>query len=183
MYDLLSRGHNFEHLLALLILLARAGDIGSTYLATPTLKLETNPFIRRARWPVALLSLALCLVPYYNMALAVMVLAPSLLVSGSNFSRGWVARAVGEAELLGFLRSAARRIALGKALAFTLTGGAFIALAGGVLVLLSGSERTWAFWFGMGIVVYGLAIGVYGSLFVLRLRREALAEVRIPEAA
>jgi len=183
MYDYLSRGHNVEHLLALLILLARAGDIGSTYLATPTLKLETNPFIRRARWPVALLSLALCVAPYYNTALAVVILAPSLLVSGSNLSRGWVARAVGEEELLAFLRSAARRIALGKAIGFTLGGGAFIALAGGVLALLSGGERTWAYWFAMGIVIYGMAIGFYGSLFVVRLRREAGGEVRTAEAA
>jgi hypothetical protein len=87
MINLLGRGQNFEHLLALLILLARGGDIGSTYLASPNLRLETNPFIRRFRWPIALLSLALCLLPYYNTALAVMVLAPSLLVSGSNLKR------------------------------------------------------------------------------------------------
>ena len=173
MDDFLSRGQNFEHLLALLILLGRGGDIGSTYLASPTLRLETNPVIRRFRWPLAILSLALCLLPYYNTALAVMVLAPSLLVSGSNLSRGWVAHAVGEEELLAFLRAAARRISLGKALGFAGGGGAFVALAGGVLLLLSGGEREWAFWFASGVIVYGVAIGVYGSLFLLRLRREA----------
>ena len=181
MYDFLARGHNFEHFLALLLLLARAGDIGSTYLATPTLKLETNPVVRRLRWPLAVLSLALCLVPYYNTAAAVMLLAPSLLVSGSNLSRGWVARAVGEEELLAFMRSAARRISAGKALGFTTGGGLFIVLAGGVLLLLSGGSTEWAYWFALGIVVYGLAVGLYGSLFVLRVRREG-AGVRIAAA-
>lgn len=172
MEDLLSRGQNFEHLLAILLLLARGGDIGSTYLASPTLRLETNPVIRRFRWPIAVLSLALCLLPYYNTAMAVMVLAPSLLVSGSNLSRGWVAHAVGEEELLAFLRGAARRISLGKTLGFILGGAAFLALAGGVLLLLSGGEDSWAFWFASGVIVYGAAIGIYGSLFVLRLRRD-----------
>jgi hypothetical protein len=84
-----------------------------------------------------------------------------------------VAHAVGEEELLAFLRTAARRHSPGKALGFAAGGGAFTALAGGVLLLLSGGEQEWAFWFASGVIVYGVAIGVYGSLFLLRLQREA----------
>jgi hypothetical protein len=36
-----------EHLLSALILLSRFGDIGSTYLATPKLKLEMNPPLKK----------------------------------------------------------------------------------------------------------------------------------------
>jgi hypothetical protein len=39
------------HAVAFLLLLARIGDVGSTYLISPTLKLEANPIIRRLRWP------------------------------------------------------------------------------------------------------------------------------------
>ena len=36
--------------------------MGSTYLATPTLKLEANAVVRKLRWPFAFLPLLLCLV-------------------------------------------------------------------------------------------------------------------------
>src|SRR5258705_7546892 len=126
MNEFLSQGQNLQHSLALLILLGRVGDLGSTYLASPTLKLEANPFIRRARWPAGILSLGLCLIPYYNTALAVLVLVPSLLVSGNNLARGWVARAVGEDEMLAFLQRAARRTPPLVAIAFTAGAGAFV---------------------------------------------------------
>ena len=171
MPDFLSQGHNLEHVLAFLILIARVGDIGSTYLATPTLKLETNPFARRLKWPMGVLSLGLCLTPYYNPALAVTVLVPSLLVSASNLSRGWVAHAVGEDEMLRFLERAVGRISRRKAVAFTLGAGSFVVLAGTVLLVLSGGQQTWAYWFAWGLLLYGVVIGVYGSLFVLRLHR------------
>lgn len=173
MNDFLRQGHNFEHVLALLILVARFGDIGSTYLATPTLKLETNPVARRLKWPMGLLSLGLCLIPYYNTALAVMVLVPSLLVSASNLSRGWVAHAVGEDEMLAFLQRAVSRISRVKAVGFTLGAGSFVVLAGLVLLVLSGGQKAWAYWFAWGILLYGVVIALYSSLFVLRLHRIA----------
>jgi hypothetical protein len=74
----------FEHSLAALILVARIGDIASTYLATPRLVLEANPIARRLGWPFALLTLLLALAPYYNTAAGVLVLVPSLLVASRN---------------------------------------------------------------------------------------------------
>src|SRR5262249_9339816 len=160
--EFLTHGHNFQHVLALLILIGRVGDIGSTYLATPRLTLEANPFVRRLRWPFGVVSLGLCLVPYYNTAAAVLVLVPSLLVSGNNLARGWVARAVGEEELLAFMQRAAARISPLAAVGFTAGAAAFVMLAGGVLLVLSGGAETWAYWFALGIILYGGVIGVYG---------------------
>jgi hypothetical protein len=48
-----------EQLLCALILVARLGDIGSTYLVTPNLLLEANPVVRKLRWPFALATLLL----------------------------------------------------------------------------------------------------------------------------
>jgi hypothetical protein len=183
MNDFLVRGHNFEHLLAGLILLGRVGDVGSTYLITPTLLLETNPVMRRLRWPAAVLSLALCLVPYYNTALAVTLLALTLLVSANSLSRGWVARAVGEEAFLAFLESAARRTSRRVAVAFSVGASLFLILAGAILMALSGGQEQWAFWFALGIVLYGIAIGMYGSLFTLRLFRRLEPNVRVMEVA
>src|SRR5437773_11506825 len=85
-----------EHLLCALIFISRLGDIGSTYLITPKLKLETNPIVRKLGWWFAIATLAVCLVPYYSTAMAIIVLVPSLMVSAANAGKIWVARAFGE---------------------------------------------------------------------------------------
>src|SRR5215831_21256130 len=81
------------HLLALVILFGRLGDVGSTLFVTPTLLLEANAIVRRFKWLPIMLGFALCFVPYLDVRLGVMVAVPSLLVTASNLSRGWVARA------------------------------------------------------------------------------------------
>ena len=79
---------HFEHVLCALILLGRVGDVGTTYLATPTLRLEANPIMRKLGWRFAVLTLLLCLIPYYSTALGVMVVVPSLMVSSFRTQRG-----------------------------------------------------------------------------------------------
>ena len=76
MIELLTDERGFPHFLAALVLLSRIGDVLSTYLVSPTLLLESNAFVRRWGWPVALLSLLFCFVPYYNTAVGVVVLQP-----------------------------------------------------------------------------------------------------------
>src|SRR5437867_966894 len=87
-----------EHLLCVVILLSRLGDIGSTYLITPKLKLEANPIARKLGWGFAVATLLLCFVPYYSTALGIIVLIPSLMVSAANASKIWFVRAYGESE-------------------------------------------------------------------------------------
>ena len=65
-----------EHLIALLVLVSRIGDVGTTYLITPTLKLEANPIARKLRWPFAIATLALAFLPYWSVPLALIVLVP-----------------------------------------------------------------------------------------------------------
>jgi hypothetical protein len=183
MSEFLARGHNLQHALAALILVSRVGDVVSTLLVSPTLQLESNPIARRFFKVVAVLSFAFCLIPYYNAALAVMVLVPSLLVSASNLGRGWVARALGEGEFLAMVERAATRSTLGVALTFTVTSGMFIILAGLVLLVLSGGQTSWGYWFAIGIILYGIAMAFYGSLFTARIfqrvhaRRQALLDL------
>jgi hypothetical protein len=90
-------GH-FVHILAGLVFLSRVGDIGSTWLVSPKLLLEANPLVRRLGYRFAVPSLLLCLVPYYNTALGVIVLIVSLLVTASNLRGAWIIRSIGEAQ-------------------------------------------------------------------------------------
>jgi hypothetical protein len=75
------------HIIAFLLLLARLGDVGSTYLISPTLKLGANPIVRRLRWPFAGFTVLAAAIPYYSLPAGVAVLVVSLLVCASNCSR------------------------------------------------------------------------------------------------
>lgn len=168
---------HLDHVLALLILISRLGDIGSTYLVTPTLRLEANPIVRRLGWRFAIASLALCALPYASIELGVMVLVPSLLVSASNSARIWMARALGEAEYWELLMRLARQSRLSHALAGVCASAAFVVLTGLVVLLFYPNPLDdWAFWIGAGIINYGVVIAVHGCLAFVRLFRKAAVE-------
>jgi hypothetical protein len=159
-----------EDLLCGLILLARIGDIGSTYLVTPTLKLEANPIIKRLGWWFAVATLLVCLVPYYSTALGIIVLIPSLMVSVSNIGKIWIARALGEGEYYELLLRTAKRSRLSHALLPTIAAAMFLALIGLTLILLCPDlDKDWGYWFGLGFLAHAFVIGFYGSLFYVRL--------------
>src|SRR5205809_3913973 len=80
MIELLTDERGFPHFLAALVLLSRIGDVLSTYLVSPTLLLESNAFVRRWGWPLALPSLLFFFLPYYSPAIGVVVLPTSFLV-------------------------------------------------------------------------------------------------------
>jgi hypothetical protein len=163
----------FPHTLAVLVLVSRLGDISSTLLVTPTLALEANQLVRRFRRTTLVLGLALALVPYYNTALGIVVLVPSLFVTGSNLIRGWVAHALGETELQALLHRAARQTTRLRALSFVIGGAFAFAMAGALLMLMSGGPAAWAYWFAYGILAYALAIAIHGTFFLRRVFGDA----------
>ena len=163
---------NFEHVLCGLILISRLGDVITTRLATPRLRLEANPIVRKLGWPFAVLTLLACLIPYYNTALGVMVLAPFLLVSAANAGKIWFLRAYGEAEYAALVVRLARKSRLSVALAGVAASGGFVILAGLVLWFLSPPEQ-WGHWFGLGVMLYGFVVALYGSLHYVRIFRKA----------
>ena len=171
----LGAGHNLQNMLAVLILLARLGDIGSTYLATPTLKMESNPLMRFGGWRLALLTTLACLIPYYSAPLGVTMLVLSLLVTGSNLSKGWLMRALGEEGYQAMVRTAAEHSSLPVALGFVLGSAASVAFAGIILMFVSGGPNTWAYWATSGVTIYALAIAVYGTLSAVKLFRRLVS--------
>lgn len=160
---------HFELFLCLLILLSRIGDIGSTYLATPSLVLEANPIVRKLGWRFALLTLLVCLVPYLSTEMGILVLVPSLLVSASNTSKIWFMRTYGEMEYRELVLSLARKSKLSHAVACVLGSASFTFLVGFILMFLSPDPHEWGYWFAAGIMVYAVVVAFHGSLYCIRL--------------
>jgi hypothetical protein len=169
--NFLAAGKNLENTLAVLILIARLGDIGSTYLATPTLQMESNPLMRFGGWKLALFTVLACLIPYYSAPIGLTALVLSLLVTGSNLSKGWLMRSLGEEAYQAVVRAAAVRSSLPVALGFILGGGVAFGSAGLIMMYVSGGVDTWGYWAALGLALYALAFVVYGSLSALRLYR------------
>jgi hypothetical protein len=162
------------HILCALLFIGRVADVGTTYLVTPNLLLEANPLARKFRWPFALLTIALCVVPYFNTAIAVALIPGSFLVSASNARGIWMARTIGEKAYAQFLLDLARKSKLSLALLSTTAPGLFTALAGGtILMFYQRPTLDWGYWLGLGVVFYGVADALYRSLFMMRLFRKA----------
>jgi len=164
------------HILALLLLLARLGDIGSTYLATPRLKLEANPVVRRFKWPFVWLTVLVALLPYYSEPLSIIVLVPSLFVCGSNFSRLWLIRTTGGEAYRALITSLAAKAHVPSAIVFILMPAVCVATLGLLLLYFYPDPRShWGFYFALGLFGYAMALGFWGPLAFLRLRREGMA--------
>jgi preprotein translocase subunit SecF len=170
-----------ENGLALIILIGRLGDVLSTLFVTPKLVLEGNPVVRRFKWPTMVAGFALCVVPYFDVLLAIMVAVPSLLITASNLSRGWMARALGEREVEAIILRAAARGSLATTLAMVWTAAIFVALTAGLLFWLSWNVDELAFYFALGILLYGLVLGIHSSFFFVRVFRRVRNE--LPSAA
>lgn len=177
---------NLPHVLCALLLLARIGDVGTTFLLTPSLELEANPIIRKLGWRFALLTLAACALPYLpylGLPVAAMVSIPFLLVSASNAAKIWIVRAVGEKAYASFLVDVARKSKLSHALIGVAASSFFIALAGATILLFYPAPANWGFWLGGGVVLYAVVIWFYGTLWMMRLFRQAALPRELAGAA
>jgi len=168
--------HNLDHVVAGMLLLARIGDIGTTFLATPTLKLEQNPIVKKLGWPFAILTLFLCLIPYYSIPIGVIGLVVSLMVSVSNSLGLWLVRSVGETQFHALLIKAAAQANLKHSLILLMLPVIFIVLLGiSVMIIYPHPSKDWGFWFACGFFTYALVMAIYPTLAFLRMRRIGLA--------
>jgi hypothetical protein len=161
--------------LAILILLSRLGDIGSTYLASPNLELESNSLIRRLRWPFAVLTIFVFIVPWWDVGSGIVILVASLLVAASNSSRLWLIRAMGEGEYRQLLARMAASARVFPSLVFSLMPALFMSILGATLMYLYPNETTDpGYHVGLGIVGYALVVAWYGPLTFLRYRKAGM---------
>jgi hypothetical protein len=159
--------------IALLVLVARLGDLLSTWLVSPTLLLENNEAVRRWRWPFAVLTLGLAGVPYLSREAGIAIATASLLVTSANLSAGWVARGAGEAAYLELLRRAVAGTRRGVAELFVLAAAACPIVVGLITMRASREVAPFAFWAGFGVAMYGVALAIHRSTFIGRVRRMA----------
>jgi hypothetical protein len=150
---------------------------------SPALKLEANPVARRFFKIVAPIGFLFCLVPYAHWGLGIQVAVCFLLVAASNFSRGWLAHAIGESEYLAVLMRAAQRSSLRNALRFVYSFSLFAGLAGFLMLVLGDGLDTPATWIGAGFLTYVAATTLYSTLFIVRLFRRASLEGATDEGA
>jgi len=160
-----------EHILAIMIFVARSADIISTYLATPNLKLESNPLLRRFRWPMAAFSFITCIVPYFSTPAAVVIIVMSLLIAFSNSTRLWIIRAIGEQAYYELMIEATAKARVRETLFWLLLPAVFICLLGILMLLLyPDPDVQIGFFFGMGLFMYALVIVAYQPKNFFRLR-------------
>ena len=86
-------------------------------------------------------------------------------------------RALGEEVYLRWLLGVAAAGRLSEALLLGGVSATLIFLAGGLLLILSPNpQENWGYWFALGLMIYGLAILLYRSMFLYRLFRRARLE-------
>ena len=164
-----------SHVLAALLLLARAADIVSTRLATPRLALEANPLVRRLGWPFAWSTLLVCFVAYLpgqGPALALAAIVVSLFVAGNNFARGWAIRALGEDAYHAHMRRVVAAASPGYVCFAIAAGHALVAAVGLLLLVFHPDPREPAGAVAIGILLYAFAGWLHGTVAVRRMRRE-----------
>lgn len=161
--------------LAILILISRLGDLGSTYLASPNLELESNTVIRRLRWPFAALTILVFIIPWWDIGSGIVIMVASLLVAASNSSKLWLIRAMGESEYRALLVRMAARARPLPSVIFSLMPALFMSILGGTVMFLYPSEtRDPGYHVGLGILGYALVVACYGPLTFLRYRKAGL---------
>jgi hypothetical protein len=169
---------NVSHLLCVLILGARLADITSTYLATPSLKLESNPVVKRLGWSLPLMSVIVCVIPYWTVGGGIVVLVVSLWVSADNIARLWFIHALGESAYHDMVQLALDRGSPTELFLTTCAKTLCIVVMGSLLCVLSAvsPDPSLPFWFGVGILSYafiGLWLGMH-RFCELRKRRRIL---------
>ena len=167
----MDESHSFRLILAALILISRLADIGSTYLVSPGLQLESNPVVRRWKWPYAFLTLSVCVLPYWSVGAGIVVMVASLLVAASNSSKILLSRTLGESEYRALLVATAARAELIPGLIFTLLPALFMAILGwAVMYFYPTPETDLGYYVGLGILGYAMVVAIYGPLTFLRNR-------------
>ena len=163
--------------IAALLLISRLGDIGSTYLASPKLELKSNTVIRRFRWPFAVLTILVFIVPYWDIGSGIVLMVASLLVAASNSSKIWLIRAMGETEYYALMVRMAARAKPGPSLIYSLMPALFMSILGETVMYLYPSENTdLGYHVGLGILGYALVVAFYGPTTFLRYRKASQAQ-------
>lgn len=154
--------------LTMVLWLGRGFDLGSTWLATPNLRLEANPISRRLGWRGGL-ALNFLIAPLFACwpPLAISLATTSTLLGARNSQQIWLMRSLGEDAYRDWIAERVAHSRLWVVRSCFLAEAFLTALIGGCLMVFS----AWAlvpFSIGLGILGYSFVIAVYTTLSLRR---------------
>ncbi|HTY87608.1 MAG TPA: hypothetical protein VMB80_09105 [Candidatus Acidoferrum sp.] len=157
----------------LLLVFARGMDFLSTWIATPNLVLEGNPFAKKLGWRWGLL-LNVALVG--GLALwplsAIVVATASVLVAARNFQSAWLMHSLGEEVYREWHVERVRETRVTLYLLCLAGNTLLTAAVGGALIYFS-PLRLVPLGIGTGMVAYAVAVAFYTLLASWRIHRAA----------
>ncbi|MFT4587685.1 MAG: hypothetical protein ACI8QF_001780 [Limisphaerales bacterium] len=171
MTELIPFGGSDYWVLLGVLALARVADFLSTWIATPSLAMEANPFARWLGWKWGILfNLTLCvgiaLWPFGSIVLS----TASVLVASRNFQSAWLIRAMGEQNYATMIAVEGGKAGRGLYAFCMLSQAALVALVGAAVIYFSRRDLI-QISIGGGIVAYGFIVGFYSLLSVWQIRR------------
>jgi hypothetical protein len=160
------------HVVAFATLISRMGDIGTTFLVTPTLRVEANPIARRLGWKFIFATAAVALVPYYSMSAGVVILTASFLAAASNATEAMLARYVGEEKFTALHREAIQTMPVLLGLGLLCLPAIFFLMLGlMMLLLLPHANNDWGFDIAMGTIAFALVVLIFYPIRFFSERR------------
>jgi hypothetical protein len=160
------------HVVALATLISRLGDIGTTYLVSPTLRVEANPVARRLGWKYILATAVIAFIPYRSIHGGVLVLTASFLIAASNASEAMLARSMGEESYAALNREAIQKMPLLLGLSLLCLPAIFLMMLGlMMLLLLPESSNRWGFDMAEGTLAAAAAILIFYPIRFFSERR------------
>jgi hypothetical protein len=160
---------NFNHFLFVFLLISRLGDVVSTLIATPQLKLESNIIARKLGKPFMLLTILVSFIAYYSAYAAIILLVPSLLVSAMNIGKIWMMRTMGEDRYSALIADLARKSKPIHPVITNIASALFFSLIGFLIFVLYPDENSYGFAVATGFVGFGFAIALHGTVSYLML--------------
>ena len=167
---------NLSHVLCVLLLVGRLGDIVSTYIATPNLKLEANPIIRKFKFRFAFMTSLICLVPYWDQGMGVVLIVASYLISFMNISKLWFLKTLGEDRAFKLHIFIAQQSSMWVPVLISSIAYSFLAGIGVLCIVFYPQTHEWAFNFGVGFLTFAVAIQIHTIFYFKRIFRVAKNE-------
>jgi len=165
-------------LMLALLVFSRGMDFLSTWIATPNLALEGNPFAKKLGWRWGLLLNVVMVVALALWPLSAIVVATaSVLVAARNFQSAWLMHSLGEEDYREWHVQRVRETRVSLYL-FCLAGNTLLTAGVGAVLIYFSRMRLVPFAIGMGMVAYAIAVAFYTLLAVWRMHRAAKREAR-----
>jgi hypothetical protein len=163
----------FEIALSVSLLMTWGIEFFAVRAISPSRRHVANVLIRRLGWWPALLGIPLAALPFYNTVMGVLLLSPSVLVAAYNLDRLWLYKSLGEKTMEEVLARAVGKENLTLAMSAQLGVGFLFAFLGGTFMLLAPEGTlSWAYWLGLGIIVFGAGLTIHKCQFLWSLHRQ-----------